>query len=105
LTNLRNARIFQTSGMSPGTIRPFPKFFTFFYHRAGCPKQFHPLKKTKQKTKKGGSSFKWLVSWFLHLSVKVVCQSTFSKFSRLKKKKEAKVLSISTFLYKFITQS
>jgi len=31
-------------------MRPLAKFFAFFYHRAGCPKQFHPLKK-KQKTK------------------------------------------------------
>jgi len=38
--------------MSPGTIRPLAKFFAFFYHRAGCPKQFHPLKKTKQKQNK-----------------------------------------------------
>ena len=101
VTNLRNPRIFQASGRLPGTIRPLAKFFAFFYHPAGCPKQFDPFKK-KQKNKKGESSSKWLVSWFLHLSVKVVCQSTVFK---TKKKKEAKVLSVSTFLYKFTTQS
>jgi len=28
------------------------KFFTFFYHRASCPKQFDPFKTTKKTTKK-----------------------------------------------------
>jgi len=51
----------------------------FFYHWAGCPKQFDPFqtnKKNKKKTKnkKSGTSFKWLV-----LSVKVICQSTIFK--------------------------
>jgi hypothetical protein len=31
--------------------------------------------KKKQQQKKNGSSSKWLVSWFQHLSVKVICQS------------------------------
>jgi len=62
VTNLRNPCIFQTSGRSPGTIRPLAKLFAFFYHRAGCPKQFDPLKKNKKKqqkkkTKKKGGSF------------------------------------------------
>jgi hypothetical protein len=39
----------------------------------------HFLKKKTQKKnnskKKNGSSSKWLVSWFQHLSVKVICQS------------------------------
>jgi len=43
---------FQTSGRSPGTIRPLVKFFAFFYHRAGCPKQFDPFKKKQQKKKR-----------------------------------------------------
>jgi hypothetical protein len=57
MTNLRNPCIFQALGRSPGTIRPLAKFFVFFYHSAGCPKQFDPFKKTK-KTKKDESSSK-----------------------------------------------
>ena len=38
-----------------------------------------------KKNKKYGSSSKWLVSWFLHLFVKVVCQSTVFKVFKKKK--------------------
>ena len=46
---------YSSTGRSPETIRPLAKFFAFFYHRAGCPKQFDPFQKTtktKTKTKK-----------------------------------------------------
>jgi hypothetical protein len=71
--------------------------FAFFYHRAGCQKQFDPFKKTiKQK--------KWVivrVTCFListslcksHMSI--YCFGSFQDSK--KKKKEAKVLSVSTF--------
>jgi len=39
------SHFFFLSGRSPETIRPLAKFFTFFYPRAGRPKQFDHLKK------------------------------------------------------------
>jgi hypothetical protein len=84
----------------------FEKFLYFFKHRAGRLEQLDHswnssrsfiigqvaqnnlihLKKTAKK-KKGGLSSKWLVSWFLHLSVKVVCQSTVFKTKKKKKQR------------------
>jgi len=34
------------------TLRPLAKFFAFFYHRAGCLKQFDPFQKKKLKKTK-----------------------------------------------------
>jgi len=59
-------------GRSPITMRPF----IFYLGRSPITKRPFSLylsKKKKKEKKKGGSSSKWLVSWFLHLSVKVVC--------------------------------
>jgi uncharacterized membrane protein SirB2 len=64
-----------------------PLQYTILYW-AGNPLQY-TIKKTA-KNKKSGWSSKWLVSWFLHLSVKVVCQSTVFKVSKKKKRKKKK---------------
>jgi hypothetical protein len=113
---MKNPRIFQSSGRSPGTIRPLAKPFSrfilyragrleqldhsrnssrFFYHRAGCPKQFDSFQKKKQKNQK----------WAVFQMTCSLCKShMFSKFSRLKKTKTKKNLS-TFFFYKFTTQS
>jgi len=102
----KSSYFFQTSGRSPETIRPLAKFFAFFYHRAGCPKQFHPLKKTKKKQKK------WVIVRMICFLISTsLCKShmsisCFQSFQKKKNKnKKAKVLFVSTFLYKFTTQS
>jgi len=70
--------LFLLSGRSPGTIRPLAKPFAFFYYQAGRPKQFDLFQK-----KKDGSSSKWLVSWFQHLSF------VFEVFKNSKKKSKS----------------
>jgi len=87
----KNPRMFQTSGRSPGTIRPLAKFFAFFYHRAGCPKQFDPSQKKKNKNKKNGPSSKWLV-----VSVKVMSIYCFWSFQDSQKSKSS---FVSTFFF------
>jgi len=90
-------------------MRPLAKFFAFFYHRVGCPKQFHPLKKNKkQKTKKTNKNKKkWVIVRMICFLISTsLCKShmSISCFQSFQKKK-AKVLFVSTFLYKFSTQS
>jgi hypothetical protein len=49
----KNPRIFQSSGRSPGTIRPLAKPFShFILYQAGRLEQLDHLKKKKQKAKK-----------------------------------------------------
>ena len=86
--HLRNpSRCFFLSGRSSGTIRPLAKPFAFFYYQAGRPKQFDLFQK-----KKDGSSSKWLVSWFQHLSF------VFEVFKNSKKKKQKFVLYLFFFI-------
>ena len=73
-------------------------FFVFF-HLGRSPITMRPLLKKKQKIR---SSSKWLVSWFLHLSVKVVCQSTVFKVFKTKKKKNKKKQKFFLYLLFFI---
>jgi len=56
---------YSSTGRSLGTIRSLAKFFMFFYHRAGCLKQFDPFKKTKTRKQ---IQKKWIIfqmTWFL----------------------------------------
>jgi hypothetical protein len=50
ITKKKNPRIFQSSGRSPGTIRPLAKPFShFILYQAGRLEQLDHLKKKKQK--------------------------------------------------------
>jgi len=71
-------------GKSPIIMRPFSLYF--FSTWVGHPLQWDHL---KIKNKKSGSSSKWLVSWFLHISVKVVCQFTVFEVFKTKKKNKS----------------
>jgi hypothetical protein len=121
--------LFILSGRSPGTIRPLAKPFSrFILHRAGRLEQLdhswnfsrsfiigqvaqnnlvHFFKKQKHKKnnskKKKRSSSKWLVSWFQHLSVKVICQSPVFKVFKKKNKKKVGHLPNDLFLDFYIS--
>jgi hypothetical protein len=85
---------FQTSGRSPRTIRPLAKFFAFFYHRAGCPKQFHPLKKKNKNKKNKQKQKKWVIVRMICFLISTsLCKShmsisCFQSFQKKKKKQK-----------------
>jgi len=59
VTILKNPCIFQSSGRSPGTIRPLSKPFShFIFYRAGRLEQLDHLKKNKKKQKSKKKKFK-----------------------------------------------
>jgi len=116
---------YSLSGTSLGTIRPLAEpFLRFFYHRACCPKQFDPLKKNKKtkKTKRQNKKTKktkrqnkkqknkkqkiWVVFQMTYFLISTsLCKGRVSiYYFQSFQKKKAKVLSVSTFLYKFTIQ-
>jgi len=75
-------RILLSSGRLPKTVSSIKK-------KTKNKKQKTKNKQKQTKTKKNGSSFEWFVSWFQHLSVKVICQSPVFKVFKKKKSKSS----------------
>jgi len=84
----KNPRIFQSLGRSPGTIRPLAKFFAFLLSLGRLPKTIWSISNKKKRVI-------FQITYSLcksHMSI--YCFRSFQDF-----------FFVSTFLYKFTTQS